>query len=504
MLLNKKIIFRYQNFKNKYIKNKSQIGKGNYDANNPNNEFDILNSDEEQYVEGDEDLLVLDPKNEFDVEIIDDQTEIFYIDDNDQIHRYHLKILSVLEKGTFPKTQFPQRMIFCEDAKHDIGAIGANLLEKLPVEIINDKLKEKGKPSSLDAIIKIENINYNSNYLDGNFEIIEKFNFISDHNGIVLKLNKLINENAEIILENKITDQEKEKLEGLAAKEKQQEEEKEEEKLPKYINIISFNLEGLCRQNFTDKKTNKIVFDELFEKRLELLDIHLRKYIDRYQSFILVCQEIVLKDKVNNQNHFDFLINSCERICEKLKEISNNNNITFKEDGFTSGIFYSTDISIDDEISIERFEKSDDKINDSSKGVSSISSSSSSSSSSYKTNVIPLKNKISLNYGDKKKDYVSSNSNDKLKKKSNAYLINKDFWIVNIHLKASATMYQHIEELRNIIDSVFVNNKNIFKNVYLIGDFNHNNIERDTTENLVNSAILQSEILKTEQIENPY
>ena len=269
----------------------------------------------------------------------------------------------------------------------------------------------------MDAIIKIENLNYNSNYLDGNFEIIEKFNYISDHNGIVLKLNKLINENAEIILENKITDQEKEKLEGLAAKEKQQEEEKEEEKLPKYINIISFNLEGLCRQNFTDKKTNKIVFDELFEKRLELLDIHLRKYIDQDQSFILVCQEIVLKDKVNNQNHFDFLINSCERICEKLKEISNNNNITFKEDGFTSGIFYSTDISIDDEISIERFEKSDDKINDSSKGVSSISSSSSSSSSSYKTNVIPLKNKISLNYGNIKKDYVSSNSNDKLKKK---------------------------------------------------------------------------------------
>ena len=211
MLLNKKIIFRYKNFKNKYIKNKSQIGKGNNDPTNPNEEFHILNSNEEdQYGEGeqvDDGLLVLNPD---DMEIIDNQTEIFsYIDDNDQIHRYHLKILSVLEKGTFPKTQFPQRMIFCEDAKHDIGAIGANLLENLPVEIINDKLKEKGKPSSLDAIIKIENLNYNSNYLDGNFEIIEKFNYISDHNGIVLKLNKLINENAEIILENKITDQEK-------------------------------------------------------------------------------------------------------------------------------------------------------------------------------------------------------------------------------------------------------------------------------------------------------
>ena len=41
------------------------------------------------------------------MEIIDNQTEIFsYIDDNDQIHRYHLKILSVLEKGTFLKLNF--------------------------------------------------------------------------------------------------------------------------------------------------------------------------------------------------------------------------------------------------------------------------------------------------------------------------------------------------------------------------------------------------------------
>ena len=71
---------------------------------------------------------------------------------------------------------------------------------------------------------------------------------------------------------------------------------------------------------------------------------------------------------------------------------------------------------------------------------------------------------------------------------------------MNIHLKASATIYQHIEELRNIIDSVFVNNKNIFKNVYLIGDFNHNNINRDTTENLVNSAILHSEIIKQNKL----
>ena len=132
MLFNKKIIFRYQNFKNKYIKNKSQIGKGNYDANNTN-----------------EDELL----EEFDV--LENESLHYKFSLNNQANSsYILKLLSNLENGNIPYTQFPPRMVFCEDAIHDLGAIGANLLQNLP--IIDSKIKEKGDDQSLDAIIKIE------------------------------------------------------------------------------------------------------------------------------------------------------------------------------------------------------------------------------------------------------------------------------------------------------------------------------------------------------------
>ena len=292
MLLNKKIIFRYQNFKNKYIKNKSQIGKGNYDANNPNEnelleEFDVLENESLHYKFS-----------------LNNQANSSYI----------LKLLSNLENGEIPYTQFPPRMVFCEDAIHDFGAMGANFLQTLPDFI---KLKEKGDPQSLDAIIKIENETLPSKYNDGNFETIQKYNYVSDHDGIVLKLNKKENNSS---------------IE------------------PEYINIISFNLEGLCRQNFT--KGDEPYIDPTFAQRLELLDIHLRKYIDRDQSFILVCQEIVLKDKVKKQDHLFFLNDSCFKILEKLQEIRGSPLISFKTDGFTSGLFYSHDISIDNEIII--------------------------------------------------------------------------------------------------------------------------------------------------------
>ena len=443
MLLNKKIIFRYKNFKNKYIKNKSQIGKGN---NNPLNfdDFDILNTNVEKDRENN--------GNEFDMEIINDYTEIYsYIDDNMQNRIYNLKILSKLKDGTFPKTQFPPRMISCEDAIHDLASIGANLLQTLPKDFINNKIKELGDDQSLDAIIKIENLINNSNYYDGDFETIHKLNYISDHDGIVLKLN-----------------------------------EKKNTSSPEYINIISFNLEGLCRQTFT--KDGKLYIDPTFAQRLELLDIHLRKYIDGNQSFILVCQEIVLKNKVDNDNHLYFLNDSCFKILEKLQEIRGQNDIYMKNDEFTSGLFYSNDISIDNEIKIERYEKKSEDLIISNEVIGNEPNE-------------PTQEKLKDNFSSSSSS--SSSSNNELKKKSNAYLINNDFWIVNIHLKASATMNQHIEELTNIIDRVFIENKNIFKNVYLIGDFNHNNIETNTIENLVKSAINKSKILKTEQIENP-
>ena len=104
----------------------------------------------------------------------------------------------------------------------------------------------------------------------------------------------------------------------------------------------------------------------------------------------------------------------------------------------------------------------------------------------------------------------SSSNNDQLKKKSNAYLINDDFWIVNIHLKAppafnieniiksdkSHPYYtKHIDELKNIIKTLFEYDSG--KNVYLIGDFNNNNL-KFLTINLVSSAMKDLNNLFTE------
>merc|ERR1711976_326134 len=156
--------------------------------------------------------------------------------------------------------------------------------------------------------------------------------------------------------------------------------------------------------------------EHIFAQRLELLDIHLRKYIDRNQSFILICQEIVLKDKKNE--HSKFLENSCFEILKKLKEIRGSNDINVINDGYTSGIFYSLDNEINNIIEIERFEKK-------------------------KSEEVFISNEVLGNESneitlEELKDNLSSKSNNTLlKKKSNAYLINNDFCIVNIHLKAS-------------------------------------------------------------------
>ena len=435
MLFDKKIIFRYQNFKNKYIKNKSQIGKGNNETEGESTSGEGESNQEELNTNINEDFDLI--KNDF--------TGRYFFDSD----KYNLKLLSKLEDGTIPITQFPPRMVFCEDAIHDLGAISANILQYLP--IIKNKLKEKGEDQSLDAIIKIENEKYPSKYNDGYFETIQKHNYISDHDGIVLKLNK------------------KENTSSIE---------------PQYINIISFNLEGLCRQNFT--KGDEPYIDPTFAQRLELLDIHLRKYIDRDQSFILVCQEIVLQKKVNKQDHLFFLNDSCFRILQKLQEIRGSPLYNFKNDGYTSGIFYSDDILINDEIQIERYEKKSDDIIVSSEIIGN------------KSNEI-TKEKL-------KNDNVSSSSNNnQLKKKSNAYLINNDFWIVNIHLKALPTFNMsniqdpHIDELNNIINKLFGDDKYKKQNVYLIGDFNHANKDDSLTLNLVKSAMIDRSVFVPEQ-----
>ena len=99
----------------------------------------------------------------------------------------------------------------------------------------------------------------------------------------------------------------------------------------------------------------------------------------------------------------------------------------------------------------------------------------------------------------------SSSNNNQLKKKSNAYLINNDFWIVNIHLKALPTFNMsniqdpHIDELNNIINKLFGDDKYKKQNVYLIGDFNHANKDDSLTLNLVKSAMIDRSVFVPEQ-----
>jgi len=365
MQLNKKIIFRYQNFKNKYIKNKSQIGKGNDD-----NDFEIIES-----------------KFNYKFELKKKEIENTFI----------LKLLSTIDDD-FPKTQFPSRMLFCEDNAHNVAALGSQLVNILPNNVTKN-FSNLGSPSSLDAIIKIENSSSND-FEESEFEIINKLNYISDHNGIVLKLKKL------------------------------------DEK----INLISFNLEGLCRCIYPE-------YDKNFEQRLELLEIHLRKYVN--DPFVLICQEIVLKNKVNDNDHIFFLEDTCNRILNKIIEMTSYN-VNYIHDKYTSGIFFSNNLNINERIEIVR-----------------------------KENEEIIKSSI-------------------LTKKSNAYLINNNFWIVNIHLKALANKENHIEELTNIISKLFNNENYNFESVYLIGDYNHDNTKNDPTIDLVSSA-MQNVIITIEE-----
>jgi hypothetical protein len=191
-------------------------------------------------------------------------------------------------------TQYATRMKHCEDKLHTTGAMMARFSELVIGKVY------KG---ALDGIIKISKSE--GEHFEESSTIIKKINYISDHDGLLLKINI--------------------------------------PRLKFNFNIISFNLEALC--NRSDKPNN-----EEYKKRLELLDLHLWDIVK--DGSIMVCQEIVLQDKQGEAQTM-LLNKSINEILPRLKRF--NNNLNFISDTYTGGIFYDSNIwNIDNTIVITR------------------------------------------------------------------------------------------------------------------------------------------------------
>jgi hypothetical protein len=290
-------------------------------------------------------------------------------------------------------TQFASRMAHCEDPgtfkPHTLAAYGSWITG------IQDG-------TSLDGIVKIDATNIN---VSENIHHIQKINYISDHNGIVLNLNIS----------------------------------------PINFNIISFNLEGLCRRYPEMNKTK--YNDNEFNRRLELLQIHLIDYVK--VGAIIACQELALqlyKDNLPLQNAL--LDDSGKKILNELLKF--NPNLQFESDTYTGGIYYDKSIWTVMSLSIPRL---------TSKGFA---------------------NKF-----------------------SNAYLFthkNIQLWVVNIHLKApdltttwTTITEAHKLELSNIINTIYNNNFKI--PIYLCGDYNNIGNKKDLIVDAIKSLKLPVQII---------
>jgi hypothetical protein len=179
-------------------------------------------------------------------------------------------------------TQFPSRMVNCEGTGHSTAA-GLSYLASFLTN----------QDSNLDAIIEIRN--GKTVYNEPNFERVEYLDnenpYISDHNGIVLYLstNHMV------------------------------------------FNIISSNLEGLCRQTKNDS-----------HNRINMITNYFKDVIQK--GSILVCQEIVLqklaKTKLSMDEEWVDVVGN--EILSKLKSI--NDNLFFLSDNYTGGIFYDSSV----------------------------------------------------------------------------------------------------------------------------------------------------------------
>lgn len=333
-------------------------------------------------------------------------------------------------------TQFPARMRHCESKTHTTGAllsIGASYLSE--------------QNSNLDGIVEIRNAtNVTSEPTFEGIKYLDNDNpYISDHNGISLYLS--VNSST---------------------------------KSPMNFNIISCNLEGLCRTTESDRKY-----------RIGLIKDYFKDFI--MKGTIMICQEIVLQilaksklslpriakpDEEEEDETFSLVGIAEERKWVDIagEEIGNqlqtlNSDFIFKSDSYTGGIFYDS--------SVWRLEKTID---------------------------------------------ISRLYNKKLESKfSNAYLFSCIstrciFWVVNIHLKAfppGSTEHTldfirggdnvntaHIIELSNIIGKLLVESTFGRIPIYLCGDYNNNSpkliLVEKAIEEYVKSSSLSLSSIRTE------
>ena len=169
--------------------------------------------------------------------------------------------------------------------------------------------------SSLDAVIKLINQNSEFDLFETiNYEILKperEADYVSDHDGVKvrLKTRNLISHPTLDIRTN------------LS------------------FNLVSFNLEGLCR---------KTPDDIMFKSRLEKLKNILKSHVN--YGFLMVCQEIVLQ-KIKSQDKL--LKENGEMIKNKIT--NNRVKLNFESDGFTGGIFYDSNVwNLEKTIEIKR------------------------------------------------------------------------------------------------------------------------------------------------------
>lgn len=178
-------------------------------------------------------------------------------------------------------TQFSKRMKDCESLSHTAAS----------------KIETS---SSLDAVIKLIKQNSKFDLFETiNYEILRpkhEDDYVSDHDGVKVRL----------------------KSENLIS----------HPRTHLSFNLVSFNLEGLCR------KTSD---DPMFKSRLAKLKNILHSHVDH--GFLMVCQEIVLQ-KIKSQ---DTLL---EENGKMIKNVISNNKVklNFESDGFTGGIFYDSNV----------------------------------------------------------------------------------------------------------------------------------------------------------------
>lgn len=203
--------------------------------------------------------------------------------------------------GDYP-TLFPERVRGCEGkAEHFVLGAAASI---------------KTLDSSFDAIVKIVNNsdrNPNLKLETKKMEVINKINYMSDHNAIMIKL-----QNPDTRFN---------------------------------FNLLSFNMEGLCDRDY---------YPGEFSKRLELLEVHVNRFVT--PGFIMVCQELVLQKYIERLEETGQIIK--ELLNDYLESKTGSRPIHFMSDGFTGGIFYDDSIwNLNTLVEIHRFnpQKTEDK-----------------------------------------------------------------------------------------------------------------------------------------------